>query len=64
MEKSPTDAALHRIVGRAVSQARARGEDYQGQTESAVRTVLAVGTDKTVSEALQAVNRIREQQKS
>ncbi len=56
MNESP----IHRIVTRAVSEARTRGEDYLGQTESAVRAVLAVETDLTASEALQAVKRVRE----
>ncbi len=56
MKESP----IHRVVNLAVLQAWARGEDTLGQTESAVRAVLAVETDLTASEALQAVNRVRE----
>ncbi len=54
------ESAIHRIVNLAVLQAWARGEDYLGQTESAVRAVLAVETHLTASEALQAVKRVRE----
>ncbi len=52
--------ALQRIILSAISEARASGEDYLGQTESAVRAVLAVEPDLTASEAMQVVKRVRE----
>ncbi len=54
------DSALRRIIARAISEARASGGDYLGQTESAVRAVLAVEPDITASDALLVVKWMRE----
>ena len=54
-----TDDDLAGIVVRAIEEARDKGLDHIGQTEHAVRGVLAVRPDMTASAAMQAVNRLR-----
>ncbi len=51
---------LHRIVTAALADARDQGLDYTGQTERAVRAVLAVRPDMTAAKALSVVRRVRE----
>ena len=55
-----TEPDLHRIVTAAVADARDQGLDYTGQTERAVRAVLAVRPDMTAAKALSVVGRMRE----
>ena len=50
------DDDLEGIIER---EARDKGLDHIGQTEHAVRAVLAVRPDMTASAAMQAVNRLR-----
>ena len=50
---------LAEIIARAITEARDKGLDHIGQTEHAVRAVLAARPDMTASDALQAVNRRR-----
>ncbi len=47
---------LIRIITQALADAREKGLDYIGQTEHAVRAVLAARPDMTASDTLQAVN--------
>ena len=54
------DEDLAGIVARALAEARDKGLDHIGQTEHAVRAVLAVRPDMTASAAMQAVNRLRQ----
>ncbi len=44
------------IVARAITDAREKGLDHIGETEHAVRAVLAARPDMTASDTLQAVN--------
>ena len=53
------DDDLAGIVARALAEARDKGLDHIGQTEHAVRAVLAVRPDMTASAAMLAVNRLR-----
>ncbi len=53
------DESLTRIIAQALAEARDKGLDHIGQTEHAVRAVLAVRPDMTASAAMQAVNRLR-----
>ena len=53
------DDDLAGIVARALAEARDKGLDHIGQTEHAVRAVLAVRPDMTASAAILAVNRLR-----
>ena len=59
MNETP-EPDLHRIITGAVAEARDQGLDYTGQTERAVRAVLAVRPDMTAAEALSVVGRMRE----
>ncbi len=64
MSKSDTiatmaDDDLAGIVARAIEEARDKGLDHIGQTGHAVRAVLAVRPDMTVSAVRLAVNRLR-----
>ena len=54
------DDDLAGIVARALAEARDKGLDHIGQTEHAVRGVLAVKPDMTASAARLAVNRLRQ----
>ncbi len=56
MEDTPDLAG---IVARALAEARDKGLDHIGQTEHAVRAILAVRPDMTASAAMLAVNRLR-----
>ncbi|MCG8358734.1 MAG: hypothetical protein MI920_24470 [Kiloniellales bacterium] len=47
------------LIRRSIEEARAKGRDYLGQSEHAVRTVMKVRPDMTLSDALTAVNVIR-----
>jgi hypothetical protein len=51
---------LHRIVSRAVVEARASGRDYLGQTDAAAKAVVAVRPDLTLPQAMLAVTWMRE----
>ncbi len=53
------DEDLASIVACAIEEARDEGLDHIGQTEHAVRAVLAVRPDMTAGAAMQAVNRLR-----
>lgn len=48
------------IVARAVEVARAAGRDYIGQCQSAAEAIVAVRHDVSLSDALNAVYRLRE----
>ncbi len=50
---------LARIIAQALADARQRGLDHIGQTDHAIRAVLAARHDMTASAALQVVNRWR-----
>jgi hypothetical protein len=52
---------VHGIIARAVEVARAAGRDYIGQCQSAAEAIVAVRHDVSLSEALNAVYRFREQ---
>ena len=52
-------ADLVRPVRRAIQDARAGGRDYLGQSEHAIRTVLRVRPDMSLSDASTVVNEIR-----
>ncbi len=60
MTDATAEPDLHRIVNTAVAEARDHGLDYTGQTERAVRAVLAVRPDMTAGGALSVVRRMRE----
>jgi hypothetical protein len=51
---------LQGVVARALRSARATGRDYLGQTEAAARAVVAVRPDLTLSQAMVAVNWLRD----
>ena len=53
------DEDLAGIVARAIQEARDKCLDHIGQTEHAVRAILAVRPDMTASAAMLAVNRLR-----
>ncbi len=55
----PMDESLTRIIAQALADAREKGLDHIGQTEHAVRVVLAARPDMTASDALVQVNRSR-----
>ena len=52
-------ADLIRPVRQAIQEARAGGRDYLGQSEHAVRVVLTVRPDMSLSDASSVVNEIR-----
>ncbi len=54
------DDDVARIVAQALADAREKGLDYIGQTEHAVRAVLAVRPDLTAGDALRAINKWRQ----
>ncbi len=54
-----SDENLAGIIARAIEEARGDGWDYIGQTEFAIRAVLAAQPDITASAAMLAVNRLR-----
>lgn len=51
---------VHGIIARAVSLARSAGRDYVAQCHSAAAAVVAVRPDLSLSDALNAVYRLRE----
>ncbi len=51
---------LQGVVGRVLRLARASGRDYLGQTEAAARAVVSVRPDMTMSQAMRAVNWLRD----
>ena len=51
---------LQGVVDRALRSARATGRDYVGQTYAAARAVVAVRPDLTMSQAMLAVNWLRD----
>ena len=51
-----TELDLHRIVSDAVADARDQGLDYTGQTERAVRAVLAVRPDLMAAKGFVRLN--------
>ena len=53
------DAALSKLIAKAIEEARQRGRDYVGQTERAVNAVSTVRPDLTASDALSIVRRLR-----
>ncbi len=53
------DESLTRIIAQALADAREKGLDDFGQTEHAVRAVLAVRPDLTASDALWQVERLQ-----
>ncbi len=54
------DDDVARIIAQALADAREKGLDHIGQTEHAVRTVLAARPDMSASDALVQVNRSRQ----
>ncbi len=54
------DPDLETVIRQTLEDARDAGKDYFTQTREAVRAVLKVRPDMTVSEALTAVRRIRQ----
>jgi hypothetical protein len=54
------DKSIERIIRRVLEEARAKGRDHLTQTELAVRAVLEARPDMTASEALAAVNMVRQ----
>ncbi len=60
MTDATAELDLHRIVAAAVADARDHGLNYTGETERAVRAVLAARPDMTAAKALSVVRRMRE----
>ena len=54
------DPDLENVIRQALADAKAAGKDYLSQIEKAVRTVQQVRSDMTASDALTAVNMIRQ----
>jgi hypothetical protein len=54
------DKSIERIIRRVLEEARAKGRDHITQTELAVRAVCEARPDMTASEALAAVNMVRQ----
>jgi hypothetical protein len=54
------DESLERIIRRTLDDARAKGRDHITQTELAVRAVCEARPDMTASDALAAVNLVRQ----
>ncbi len=54
------DAGLENVIRRALEDARAAGRDHLAQTEEAVRAVREARPDLTASDALAAVNMVRQ----
>ncbi len=54
------DKSIERIIRRVLEEARAKGRDHLAQTELAVRAVCEARPDMTASEALAAVNMVRQ----
>jgi hypothetical protein len=54
------DPDLENVIRQALADAKAVGRDHIGQTEEAVRAVLQARPDMTASEALTAVNLVRQ----
>ena len=57
---SRMDPDLENVIRQALTDAKAAGRDHLSQTELAVRTVLQVRPDMTASDALVAVNLVRQ----
>jgi hypothetical protein len=56
------DKSIERIIRRVLEEARAGGRNHQAQTELAVRAVREARPDMTASDALAAVNIVRQSQ--
>jgi hypothetical protein len=54
------DKSIERIIRRVLEEARAKGRDHLTQTELAVRAVCQARPDMTASDALAAVNTVRQ----
>ncbi len=54
------DKSVERIIRRVLEEARAKGRDHITQTELAVRAVCEARPDMTASDALAAVNLVRQ----
>ena len=54
------DKSIERIIRRVLEEARAKGRDHLTQTEEAVRAVREASPDLTASDALAAVNMVRQ----
>ena len=54
------DKSIERIVRRVLEEARAKGRDHLTQTELAVRAVREARPDLTASDALAAVEMVRQ----
>ncbi len=54
------DKSVERIIRRVLEEARAKGRDHITQTELAVRAVCEAQPDMTASDALAAVNMVRQ----
>ncbi len=54
------DKSIVRIIRRTLEDARAKGRDHLTQTELAVRAVREARPDMTASEALAAVEMVRQ----
>ncbi len=54
------DKSIDRIIRRVLEEAREKGRDHLTQTELAVRAVREARPDLTASDALAAVNMVRQ----
>ena len=54
------DKSIERIICRVLEEARAKGRDHLAQTELAVKAVCEARPDLTTSDALAAVNMVRQ----
>ncbi len=54
------DKSIERIIRRVLEEARAKGRDQLTQTEEAVRAVREARPDLTASDALAAVEMVRQ----
>ncbi len=53
------DDDLARVIAQALADARQKGLDHIGQTDHAIRAVLAARPDMTASDAMWQVERLR-----
>ncbi len=54
------DKSIERIIRRVLEEAREKGRDHLAQTEEAVRAVCQARPDMTASDALAAVEMVRQ----
>jgi hypothetical protein len=58
------DKSLERIIRRVLEEAREKGREHLTQTDLAVRAVCQARPDMTASDALAAVNMVRQTDQS